>query len=373
LKIIHFSDTHLGFSDLDIINDEGINQREADFYKAFSDVIDAIIETKPDYVIHTGDLFHRASPSNRAITFALTQLKRLEKLDIPLVIIAGNHSTPRTTTSSPIIEAFRSLDNVHAVFRQKYEKVEFDDIVFHGLPHINDERIIEGELDSIEANIDPKKKNIMMMHCSVGAQYLMHEFGEWVYPKEREDIFGKMDYVALGHWHGFNSVGKHPNVYYAGSTERTSSADKRDDKGYVVLELDDTVTVTHQTIPLRKSLSFSIDVDKYEEEVASLELSEIKDALVEVKLYNLTASSSIDITNKELDELFAEALHVKVKREFKAVEGEEIAGNIESISLEEYFISHIKESVVEEAEQERLSLKAKELFALYEEADDDTH
>ena len=373
MKIIHFSDTHLGFSDLDITNDEGINQREADFYHAFSDVIDAIIETNPDYVIHTGDLFHRASPSNRAITFALTQLKRLEKAHIPLVIIAGNHSTPRTTTSSPIIEAFRSLDNVHAVFRQKYEKVEFDDIVFHGLPHINDERIIEGELDEIESNIDPKKKNIMMMHCSVGSQYLMHEFGEWVYPKEREEIFEKMDYVALGHWHGFNSVGKHPNVYYAGSTERTSSADKRDDKGYVLLELDDTVTVTHHTISLRKSLSFSIDVDKYEEEVASLELSEIKDALVEVKLYNLTASSSIDLTNKELDKLFAEALHVKVKREFKAVEGEEIAGNIESISLEEYFISHIKESVTEEAEQERLSLKAKELFALYEEADDDTH
>jgi DNA repair exonuclease SbcCD nuclease subunit len=373
VKIIHFSDTHLGFSDLDITNDKGINQREADFYEAFKDVIEAIILQMPDYVIHTGDLFHRASPSNRAITFALTQLKRLEKLGIPLILIAGNHSTPRTTSSSPILQALSTLDNVRAVFEQRYEMLMFKDIIFHALPHINDERIIPDELDKIESNIDPKKRNIMMMHCSVGSQYLMHEFGEWVYPKEREDIFEKMDYVALGHWHGFNSVGKHPNVYYAGSTERTSSVDKRDDKGYVVLELDDTVTVTHQTIPLRKSLSFSIDVDNYEEEVASLELSEIKDALVEVKLYNLTASTSIDITNKEVHELFAEALHVKVKREFKVVEGEEIAGNIESISLEEYFISHIKESVTEEAEQERLSLKAKELFALYEEADDDTH
>ena len=133
MKIIHFSDTHLGFSDLDITNDEGVNQREADFYKAFSDVIDGILEIKPDYVIHTGDLFHRASPSNRAITFALTQLKRLEKANIPLIIISGNHSTPRTSTSSPIIEAFRTLDNVHAVFKQKYEKVEFDDIIFHRL------------------------------------------------------------------------------------------------------------------------------------------------------------------------------------------------------------------------------------------------
>jgi len=372
VKIIHFSDTHLGFSDLDITNDAGINQREADFYKAFSDVIDAIIKTKPDYAIHTGDLFHRASPSNRAITAALTQFKRLEEADIPLIIIAGNHSTPRTSSSSPILEAFRSLDNVHAVFGQQYEKVVFDDVVFHGLPHINDERIIEGELDKIEANIDPTKRNIMMMHCSVGAQYLMHEFGEWVYPREREDIFEKMDYVALGHWHGFGAVGKHPNVYYAGSTERTSSADKREEKGYVLVELENDLKISHHTIPLRKSLSFSIDAEQFEEAVASLDLSAVKDALVEVKLYNLTASSSIDITNQALEAIFADALHVKVKREFKVVEGEQIEGNIESISLEAYFISHIKESVTDEAEQERLALKAKELFALYEEVDDDT-
>ncbi len=373
MKIVHFSDTHLGFSDLDITNDAGINRREADFYKAFADVIEAIMKLKPDYVIHTGDLFHRASPSNRAITFALTQLKKLEILKIPCIIIAGNHSTPRTSTSSPILEALGTLDHVRAVFKQKYETVEFSDIVFHALPHSNDERILSDELDKIEASINPNKKNILMMHCSVGAHYLMHEFGEWVYPKDREDIFEKMDYVALGHWHGFGTVGKHPNVCYAGSTERTSSSDKRDNKGYVLLDLEDEVTITHYTIPLRKSLTFTIDADKYEEETASLDLSEISDALVEVKLINLTASSSIDITNKALADLFKEALHVKVKREFKVVEGEQIEGNMESISLESYFISHIQESIIDKAEQERLTHKAKELFVLYEEVDDDTH
>ena len=373
MKIIHFSDTHLGFSDLDVTDDAGINQREADFYKAFSDVIDSIIETRPDYVIHTGDLFHRASPSNRAITFALREFKRLESLKIPLILIAGNHSTPRTTTSSPILEALSTLDNVHAVFEQRYEMVAFDDVIFHALPHINDERIIPEELDKIKASMDTSKRNIMMMHCSVGAQYLMHEFGEWVYPTEREEIFSKMDYVALGHWHGFGAVGKHPNVYYAGSTERTSSSDKRADKGYVLLDLADETMITHHPIILRKSLSFSIDADNYEEEIAALEFSETENALVEVKLYNLSASSSIDITNKEIDALFVKALHVKVKREFKVVEGEQIEGDIESISLEEYFISHIKEAVVETEEQERLTDKAKALFAHFEEHDDDTH
>ena len=73
MKIIHFSDTHLGYNDLEILNGENINQREADFYDAFSQVVAQIKIIRPDYIIHTGDLFHRSSPSNRAITFALHQ------------------------------------------------------------------------------------------------------------------------------------------------------------------------------------------------------------------------------------------------------------------------------------------------------------
>ena len=373
MKIVHFSDTHLGFSDLDVVNKDGINQREADFYKAFSDVIDAIIELKPDFVIHSGDLFHRASPSNRAITFALKELKRLEAKDIALILIAGNHSTPRTSTSSPILDALTTLKNVYASFLQRYEKFEFKDVVFHALPHINDERAIEEELDKIEANISSSKKNILIMHCSVGAHYLMHEFGEWVYPKEKEYIFEKMDYVALGHWHGFGAVGKHKNLFYAGSTERTSSSDRRDNKGYVVVEFEPNLKVSHKAITLRKSISFKIDALHYEEELKKLELNGIKDALVELTLYNLTPSTSIDITNLELKELFKDAMYLKIKREFKSVDGELIETNVESVSLENHFLMHLKESLSDKKEQERLAKKAKELFANYEESLDETN
>jgi DNA repair exonuclease SbcCD nuclease subunit len=372
LTIIHFSDTHLGFSDLDVLNEEGVNQREADFYDAFRQVIDAVIEIRPDYVMHTGDLFHRASPSNRAITFALSQLKRIEQVKIPLIIIAGNHSTPRTSNSSPILQALRTLDNVHAVFEQRYAKVEFGDVVFHSLPHVNDERIIPDELERVEANIDTDKKNILMLHCSVGAHYLMHEFGEWVFPKDKEYLFEKMDYVALGHWHGFGSVGRHKNVFYSGSLERTSSSDRREEKGYLLLELDDGLSLELRTVALRKSRSFTIDTERFEEAVAELNLSETDGALVEVLLTNLTTSTSIDITNKEIAALFDKAMHVKVKREFKASQGHTTHDDIESISLESYFVSHIVESVADKGEQERLTSKAKALFARYEEGDDDT-
>jgi DNA repair exonuclease SbcCD nuclease subunit len=64
MKIIHFSDTHLGIS---IEN----TSRENDFYDNFKKVIDDIIFFRPDFVIHSGDLFHYSKPGNKALSVAI--------------------------------------------------------------------------------------------------------------------------------------------------------------------------------------------------------------------------------------------------------------------------------------------------------------
>ena len=317
MNIVHFSDTHLGYNDLDILDENNINQREADFYDAFTQVVEQIKQIKPDYIIHTGDLFHRSSPSNRAITFALEQFKIINALNIPFILIAGNHSTPRTNLSSPILKIFESFENVHVAYNQEYKAIEFEDIVFHTLPHMNDDTKALSQIELCESNIDKKRKNIMMMHCSVGAWYLMQEFGEWVYPTDKEYMFEKMDYVALGHWHGFGAVGKHENVYYAGSTERTSLNDKRNSKGFVVVNLEESLHVEYREINIRHIKTYEIDCEELENSVEALHVEDIEDALIEVKLKNLTALQSIDIQTNDIKNLFEKALHVSVKREFK--------------------------------------------------------
>ena len=381
LKIIHFSDTHLGYNDLDILNEKNINQREADFYDAFSQVIEQIKIIKPDFIIHTGDLFHRSSPSNRAITFALEQFKIIDSLEIPFILIAGNHSTPRTNLSAPILKIFENFENIFVSYEQKYKKIEFKDIVFHTLPHMNDETTAHSQIELCEENIDKSKKNIMMMHCSVGANYLMQEFGEWVFPHAKEYIFNEMDYVALGHWHGFGHVGKHSNVYYSGSTERTSLNDKRNSKGFVEITLDDktnsnTDSVFHmptniefKEIKIRPIVQKELNCEDYEN--ALIDESDTKDAIVEVKLTNLTPLQSIDIQNSDIKKLFPHAMSVTVKREFKLSTNETNLADIEALSLEEYFLAHIKEDA-NETEFERLKNKITELFAQYEETHDDT-
>ena len=377
MKLLHFSDTHLGYNDLDILNDENINQREADFYDAFSQVVERIKLTKPDYIIHTGDLFHRSSPSNRAITFALEQFKIINSLNIPFIIIAGNHSTPRTNLSSPIMKIFENFENIYTSYSQEYKKIAFENIVFHTLPHMNDETKAVDEIELCEAEIDASKKNLMMMHCSVGAHFLMQEFGEWVYPKDKEYLFQMMDYVALGHWHGFGQVGKHKNVFYSGSTERTSLSDKRNSKGFVELILDDEASLfgalqtQYKEINIRPIVSKVINSQEYESSLASLEFEDTVDAIVDVRLINLTPLQSIDIQNAEIIKLFENAMSVTIKREFLSLGDEANAVDIESLSLQEYFLEHIKEDA-NDKEYERLKGKIDELFGEYEESCDDS-
>ena len=372
MRIVHFSDTHLGFNDLDVINEENINQREADFYDAFSQVVEQIKEIKPDYIIHTGDLFHRTSPSNRAITFALEQFKIINSLNIPFILIAGNHSTPRTNLSSPILKIFENFENIYVSYDQQYKKVEFENIVFHCLPHMNDDTKALSQIELCEEGIVDSKKNIMMMHCSVGAWYLMQEFGEWVYPTNKEYIFEKMDYVALGHWHGFGNVGKYENVYYSGSSERTSLNDKRNSKGFILATFEDKLNIEYKEIAIRPIRQKEIDCKDYETSVENLDTSDCSDAIVEVKLKNLTPLDSIDISNKQIKDLFPSAMSVSIKREFSKNDTNSDIQNLEAISLEEYFLEHIKDDSKPQ-EFERLKSKVQELFAQYEEVNNDTN
>ena len=212
----------------------------------------------------------------------------------------------------------------------------------------------------------------MMLHCSVGAWYLMQEFGEWVYPSEKEYIFEKMDYVALGHWHGFGSVGKHENVYYSGSLERTSLNDKRNSKGFIVVTLEDKLDIEYKEIDIRPIILKEIDCTTYDLSIASLEVEDTLNAIVEVKLTNLSPLQSIDISNKEIKDLFPSAMSVSIKREFIKNTNDVSVEGIEALSLEDYFLEHIKEDVSSEKENTRLKEKVQELFARYEELNNDT-
>jgi exonuclease SbcD len=320
MKIIHFSDTHLGYSLYDKINSEGKNIREQDFYDAFEFVIQQILEIKPDLVIHSGDFFHRPSPSNRALSFALEQILKLSNHSIPFVIIAGNHSTPKTNLTTPILKIFENLPHVYPIYQQKYEVLDFGDIKIHGLPHVNDPLQLQSEIEKISA--DPNKKNILMLHTSIGKAYMEDLYGDTMFPASYFDTLNEFDYIALGHWHNFQRIELLKNAWYSGSIERLSESEIAHKKGFCLLDTNDFIPKFIE-IPTRNWFVFEIK-NCYEKETQQIWdlLGEfkhnysIKDAILSIKLKDIKPFQSHDFSNLAIKKLFDEAFEIEVQRSF---------------------------------------------------------
>lgn len=321
MRLLHFSDTHLGFQAFDRVNAEGINTREQDVYDAFAHVVDRILEVRPDVVVHSGDFFHRPSPSNRALTFGLEQLRRICDARIPVVLIAGNHETPKTVYNSPILRALRSLDCVYPVFGEIWEQFDFGDVVVHGVPHINDNRLLYAELERLQPVAG--KFNVLLLHTSLGKRFLMDEYGEQVFPVEFESKLAGFQYIALGHWHNCQKIDLHPAAWYAGSIERLSDTEIGVEKGFLKLEIGNSnmPDITFEVVPTRPWLKWEMN-GCHQLSVAEIEAglerfideNATGDAIVSLLFNDIRPEQILELGNLRLRQLFPDAFQLIAKR-----------------------------------------------------------
>jgi len=239
MRLIHFSDTHLGFAESSKVDSATLtNIREQDAYAAFNTIIEQAVSRKPDVVIHAGDLFHSARPSNRAITTAALGFRKLAAAGIPLVVIAGNHSVPRVATAGSIFDIWQVLPSIHSAHRGRYEVFEVGEAAIHCVPHVPTEAALAVELAKV-APVGGKRFNVLVMHGAVrdtGDTATGTEFNEVVVDKERLGRFADFDYVALGHFHRHLKMAS--NAHYSGSSERFHVDEAGYQKGYLEVDLE---------------------------------------------------------------------------------------------------------------------------------------
>jgi len=127
MRFIHISDSHLGAATFSRrIAPSGYNQREEDICNSFISAIDRIIELKPQFVLHSGDLFHSVRPTNRILHLGLEQLLRLTRKDIPVVIggTIPEEDVP-VLKEMGIIEVFRPgtpMEDIVSFFQNRFTK-----------------------------------------------------------------------------------------------------------------------------------------------------------------------------------------------------------------------------------------------------------
>jgi DNA repair protein SbcD/Mre11 len=117
VRIAHLADLHLGYRAYHRMTPRGTNVREADVAQAFRHAVARLVEIGPDLVLVAGDVFHTVRPSNTAIAEAFRQLTVLtERLpEVPVLLIAGNHDSPRSADTGNILTLFREIEGVKVV------------------------------------------------------------------------------------------------------------------------------------------------------------------------------------------------------------------------------------------------------------------
>lgn len=254
IRAILFADTHLGF-DYPIRPRVERPRRGGDFFENFERVLDRARETRPDFVVHGGDLFFRSKIPQKIVDMAYGSLFRFADEDIPLFIVPGNHERSRLPQSL--------LFNHPSIFifdRPRTFTVEAGGatVALAGFPcERNDIRPRFGELlEQTEWRSVTTDVRLLCLHQAVEgavvgpADFTFRGGGDVI---RRRDLPPELDAVLCGHIHrqqiladevgrspgglcrSPNGSGRTPPVIYPGSIERTSLAEKDEEKGYYEL------------------------------------------------------------------------------------------------------------------------------------------
>ncbi len=265
MKLAHLADIHLGFRQYHRLTPQGINQREADVARAFRLVIDDVVDAAPDVVVIAGDLFNSVRPSNPAILHSFNQFRRLRLAlpQAPVVIVAGNHDTPRSVETGAILKLFEAVGGVHVAVAEPRDLLfEELDLSVTCVPHI-------AWLAGSRPTLTPPggaRYQVAVTHGEV-AGVLPRDAGAMEYGgavlEPGELNAERWDYVALGHYHVAHKV--RDNAWYSGALEYVSPnpwgelkdearEGRKGQKGWLLVDLADGAAVEFRPIPLARQL-----------------------------------------------------------------------------------------------------------------------
>lgn len=338
LKILHLSDIHMGsgFSHGRINPETGLNTRLEDFVNTLSRCIDRALAEPVDLVLFGGDAFPDATPPPFVQEKFASQFRRLVDAQIPTVLLVGNHDQHSQGQGGASLCIYRTLGVPGFVvgdrFTTHHIQTRNGPVQVITLPWLTRSTLLtrpetEG-LSLAEVNLllidrlraamegeirrlDPKVPTVLLGHlmidnASYGAERLLAVGKGFTMPLSllTRPCF---DYVALGHVHRHQNLNKSndPPIIYPGSIERVDFSEEKEDKGYVMINLEQG-SAQWEFCPLlvRSFCTINVDVSATEDPQAALlkviAKKDIQDAVVRL-IYKLRS--------EQMDQIDSASLH----------------------------------------------------------------
>ncbi|MFF7678873.1 exonuclease SbcCD subunit D [Actinacidiphila glaucinigra] len=271
MRLLHTSDWHLGRS----FHRVGLLDAQAAF-------IDHLVATaraeRVDAVLVAGDVYDRALPSLPAVELFDDALHRLAALGVPTVMISGNHdSARRLGVASGLIDraGIHLRTDPAGCATPVVLADEHGPVALYGLPYLEPALVREeftldraGHTEVLSAAMTRVRADLAARPAGTRSVVLAHAFVAGGAPSDSErditvggvaavpaDVFEGIDYVALGHLHGCQTISD--RVRYSGSplAYSFSEADHRKSMWLVDLAADGSVAAERVDCPVPRPLA----------------------------------------------------------------------------------------------------------------------
>lgn len=254
MRILHTSDWHLGrsFHRVDLL----AAQREF-----IGHLVATVRERRVDAVLVAGDVYDRAVPPLAAVELFDDALHRLADLGVPTVMISGNHdSARRLGVGAGLIEraGIHLRTDPAGCASPVVLTDDHGEVAIYGLPYLEPGLVREtlgapaaGHTAVLGAAMDRVRADLAARPAGTRSVVLAHAFvtGGAVSDSERDitvggvasvpaEIFDGVDYVALGHLHGCQTLTE--RIRYSGSPLAYSFSETAHRKSMWLVELGKT-------------------------------------------------------------------------------------------------------------------------------------
>lgn len=260
MKIMHLSDLHIGKK----VNEYSMLQDQIYILKEILRIID---NEKVETVIIAGDVYDRSLPPNEALELFDEFLYQLSSRNVNVFVISGNHDSPerisyggRMMTENKIFLSPVYDGNVKPITLND----DYGEVNFYLLPFVRPADIrryfpdenIENYTDAVKVaidnmNVDFNERNILVTHQFVTGAELSESEDIIVGGTDNVsgEVFDGFDYVALGHIHREQTVGK-DNIRYCGTPLKYSFSEAKNIKSVTILDFNDKGNIEYSKIPL---------------------------------------------------------------------------------------------------------------------------
>lgn len=266
MKILHLADLHIG----KIVAEQSMLE---DQKYVLNQILETIKQEKIELVFISGDVYDRNVPPADAVEVLDNFLKVLIKdYKIKVCMIAGNHDSKERLNFGSSIFANDGL-YICADYTGKLEKVELEDefgkLNIYMLPYVKpievkqylEDKEISSYHDAVkkvieQEAINTKERNIILSHQFVTAGNEEPEKSEsetiFLGGTENVDVscYQDFDYVALGHIHGPQRIGR-DTARYAGTILKYSFSEVNQKKCLTILDFKEKDNLNTTFIPIK--------------------------------------------------------------------------------------------------------------------------